>query len=109
MVYEWARRTCEITLNSKAMDTVLNMKTKFDVVIVQQFNTDCMMAVAWKLKAPIIGFSSTYIMPYHYNRLGTPLVASHVSSLLLGYTEKMTFLQRLNNLIAAHSFPLLRR
>lgn len=109
MIHKWSLRSCEVTLNSKAIAEVLHMKRKFDVVIVQQFNTDCMLGVAWKLNAPVIGFSSTYIMPYHYERLGTPLAASHVPSLLLGYSDKMTFSQRLNNWIVAHSFPLLRR
>lgn len=109
MIHKWSLRSCEVTLNSKAIAEVLHMKRKFDVVIVQQFNTDCMLGVAWKLNAPVIGFSSTYIMPYYYERLGTPLAASHVPSLLLGYSDKMTFSQRLNNWIVAHSFPLLRR
>lgn len=109
IVSEWARQSCEITLNSKAIDEVLNMKQKFDIVIVQQFNTDCMLGISWKLNAPIIGFSSTYIMPYHYQRLGTPPSASTVSTLFLGYSEKMTFAQRLNNWIVANTFPLLRR
>lgn len=109
MIYEWGRRSCEITLNSEAIDKVLRMKEKFDVIIVEQFNSDCMIGVAWKLKAPIIGLSSTAIISYHYNRLGIPLLASHVPTSVADYTDKMSFLQRLSNWIAGHSFPLLRR
>lgn len=51
-------------MNSKAIDKLLNMKQKFDVVIVQQVNnnTECMMGVAWKPQADIIGFNSTYMI-----------------------------------------------
>lgn len=111
MIYEWGRRSCEITLNSTAIDKVLNMQQKFDVIIVEQFNSDCMIGVAWKLNvnAPVIGLSSTEIISYYYDRLGVPLLASHVPTSVSSYTDKMSFEQRLYNWIAGHSFPLLRR
>lgn len=108
-LYEWGRRSCEITLNSAAIDKVLEMEDKFDVVIVEQFNSDCMIGVAWKLKAPFIGLSSTAIISYHYDRLDIPLLASRVPTSVSDFTDKMTFLQRVSNWIAGHSFPLLRR
>ncbi|KAJ6648180.1 UDP-glycosyltransferase UGT5 [Pseudolycoriella hygida] len=108
-IYEWGRRSCELALNSKALEKVLAMKEQFDVVIVEQFNSDCMVGVAWKLKAPFIGLSSTEIISYHYDRLGIPLLPSHVPTSVSDYTDKMSFLQRLSNWIAGHSFPMLRR
>ncbi|XP_037048256.1 UDP-glycosyltransferase UGT5-like isoform X2 [Bradysia coprophila] len=109
MIYGWGSRSCEITLNSAAIDKILGMKEKFDVVIVEQFNSDCMIGVAWKLQAPFIGLSSTAIISYYYDRLGIPLLASHVPTSVADFTDKMTFEQRLSNWIAGHSFPILRR
>ncbi|KAJ6648179.1 UDP-glycosyltransferase UGT5, partial [Pseudolycoriella hygida] len=109
LLHEWGRQSCETAVNSAAMDKLLKIKEKFDVIIVEQFNSDCMVGVAWKLKAPIIGLSSSAIMPYYYNRFGLAHSPSHVPVLFLGYSDKMTFSQRLSNWIAAHTFPLLRR
>lgn len=109
MLYGWGSRSCEITLNSAAIDEILRTKEKFDVVIVEQFNSDCMIGIAWKLGAPFIGLSSTEIISYYYDRLGIPLLASHVPTSVAEFTDKMTLEQRLSNWIAGHAFPLLRR
>lgn len=109
MLYEWGRQSCEVTLNSAAIDKVLRMKEKFDVVIVEQFNSDCMVGVAWKLKAPFIGISSSAIISYYYDRLGIPLLASHIPTSVADLTDKMTLHQRLTNWMAGHAFPILRR
>lgn len=109
MIHEWGRQTCEVTINSAAIEEVLKTKEKFDVIIVQQFNSDCMVAVAWKLSAPIMGLSSCSLLPYHYDRFGTPLLPSHIPVTFLGYSDKMTFSERLSNWIAVHAFPWMRR
>lgn len=59
MLKEWARDTCERTLSSLAIKNVFNQgrREPFDLVIVELFNSDCMLAVAEKLKAPVIGLS----------------------------------------------------
>lgn len=108
-IHEWGRKSCEATLNSAAIDKVLGMKEKFDVIIVEQFNSDCMIGVAWKFNAPIIGLSSTVIISYYYDRLGIPLLAASVPTSVSDYTDKMSFQQRVSNWVAGHTFPLLRR
>lgn len=109
MLHEWGRESCETAVNSAAMEKLFKMKQRFDVIVVEQFNTDCMLGVAWKLKAPIVGLSSSAIMPYYYDRLGLAHQPSHVPVMFLGYSDKMTFSQRISNWLAAHAFPLMRR
>lgn len=59
MLSKYAKETCEITLNSSAIKNVFNQgrREPFDLIIVELWNTDCMLGVAEKLKAPIIGLS----------------------------------------------------
>jgi glucuronosyltransferase len=56
---DWARDACDQTLNSSAIKNVLNQgrREPFDLIIIELFNTDCMMGIAHKLKAPVIGLS----------------------------------------------------
>lgn len=73
----------------------------------EQFNNDCMMAVAWKLKAPVIAMSSCNLMPWHYDRLGNPLIPSYIPGLFLGYSDNMKLWQRLNNWIGINVVKLM--
>ncbi len=109
LIHEWGRQSCENAINSTGMDELLKMKDRFDVILVEQFNSDCMMGVAWKLKAPIIGLSSSVILPHLYDRFGLTHKLSHAPVVFMGYSDKMSFSQRLSNWFAAHITILLRR
>lgn len=73
----------------------------------EQFNSDCMMGVAWKLQAPVIGLSSCTLMPWHFNRIGNPHIPAYIPSLFVGYSDKMTYLERLSNWLAVHGIIFL--
>lgn len=109
LLHEWGRESCQVAVHSKAMETVFEMKDTFDVILVEQFNSDCMMGVAWQLRAPVIGLSSSAILPYYYHRLGIPLLASHVPISFLGYSDKMTLPQRITNWFSVHVLLLMKR
>jgi glucuronosyltransferase len=109
MLHKVGLENCENALNSSAIKTVLNMGRRegFDLVIVEQWNNDCMMGIAHKLGAPVIGLSSCALMPWQYGRSGAPLITSYMPALFLGYTEKMNFMERIGNWITAHGMRLL--
>jgi hypothetical protein len=56
---DWGLKSCELTLNSSALKNVLNQgrREPFDLIIVELFNSDCMLGIAHKLNAPVIGLS----------------------------------------------------
>lgn len=108
-IHEWGRESCQIAVDSSAIKTVFEMNDEFDVVLVEQFNSDCMMGVAWKLKAPVIGLSSSVILPFYYRRLGIPLDASYVPISFLGYSDKMSFSQRITNWFTMHVILVMKR
>ncbi|XP_031639046.1 UDP-glucuronosyltransferase 1-3-like [Contarinia nasturtii] len=98
---------CEVAFNSTAVQNILKSNQVFDVVLLEQFNNDCMMAVAWKLKAPVIGLSSCVLMPWHYDRLGNPSTPSYIPTIFMGYTDKMNFIKRLSNWITVNVLKLM--
>lgn len=100
-------QACENSLNSTIIQNLLNTKQQFDVILMEQFNSDCMMGVAWKLQAPVIGLSSCVMMPWHYDRVGHPLIPSYVPALFLGLSDKMSYTERLSNWIAVHGTKLM--
>lgn len=109
LIYKWGLDTCESALNSTVIKNILNVKKSYDVILVEQFNNDCMMAVAWKLKAPVIGLSSCALMPWHYDRLGSPFNPSYMPTIFTGSSDDMNLRERLNNWVIYHVFNILYR
>lgn len=99
MLNEWGIDSCSHCLNSTAIKNVLNQgrREPFDLIFVEQFNTDCMLGVAYKLKAPIVGVSSCNIMPWHFSRIGLPFEPGFYPTTFIGGTDKMNFSTRLSN------------
>lgn len=107
LLQEWGMDACELALNSTAIKKILKDGKKYDVILLEQFNSDCMMPVAWKLNAPTIALSSCDLMPWLYDRFGNPFLLSHVPGIFTGYSDKMSFLERLNNWISVNIIKLL--
>uniref|UniRef100_A0A1B0DEG4 UDP-glucuronosyltransferase n=1 Tax=Phlebotomus papatasi TaxID=29031 RepID=A0A1B0DEG4_PHLPP len=109
MLYEWGVGSCQKTLNSTALKNILASGETFDLVITEFFNTDCMLAIAHKLNVPFIGLSSCTLMPWHLDRVGMPNFPSYIPALFMGYSEDMSFAERLGNWITLQSFKLAYR
>ncbi|XP_017471788.1 PREDICTED: UDP-glucuronosyltransferase 1-1-like [Rhagoletis zephyria] len=107
MLYNWGKDACNHTLRSDALAQVLRQRQHFDVIIMEQFNSDCMVAVAHQLKAPFIALSSCAMMPWHYERMGVPMIPSSIPTLFMGQSESMSFVYRLGNWFIFHSMRLL--
>lgn len=99
MLHQWGVEACEFSLNSSAIKNVLNQgrREPFDLIIVEQFNTDCMLGVAHKLKAPVIGLSSCNIMPWHFPRIGLPYEPGFYPTTFVEGSDNMNFFTRLSN------------
>lgn len=75
----------------------------------EQFNSECMLGVAWKLQAPIVAMSSCTMMPWHYDRVEAPINPSYLPALFVGYSVEMTYAERLSNWIAFHGLKFLHK
>lgn len=107
LLNKWGLEACEILYNSSATQHVLNSDETYDVILTEQFNTDCMFGIAHKLNIPVIGMSSSLMMPWHYKSFGLPSNPSYIPSLFMGSSEKQDFVQRLGNWIAFHGMDFL--
>jgi glucuronosyltransferase len=99
MLRQWGVEACEFTLNSSAIKNILNLgrREPFDLIIVEQFNSDCMLGVAHRLKAPVIGLSSCNIMPWHFPRIGLPYEPGFYPTTFIEGSDDMSFMKRLSN------------
>lgn len=107
LLHSWGVESCETAYASADVKKMIKTNEQFDLIIMEQFNTDCMLGLAWKLQAPVIGLSSCPLMPWHYDRIGNPIIPSYIPSLFMGYSDKMSFSERLANWIAAQGMKFL--
>nr|XP_021201480.2 UDP-glucosyltransferase 2 [Helicoverpa armigera]WRX06237.1 UGT43A1 [Helicoverpa armigera] len=69
---QMANTNCKKLVNNKEIRELIESKESFDIVIAEQFVTDCGLAVAYKLNAPVIGMTAHILMSWTYSRLGAP-------------------------------------
>ncbi|CAG4945820.1 unnamed protein product [Parnassius apollo] len=93
------KENCEVILSNNEVQNMIKQKPKFDVVVVEQFNSDCALGIAYKLNAPVVGVTSHILMPWHYSRLGIPYNPSYVSFHFLEGGTKPTLVQRLERVV----------
>lgn len=65
-----AADNCERLMTHADIRQIMTSGEKFDLVIVEQFVTDCGLAVAFKLNAPVVGMTAHMMMPWTYSRFG---------------------------------------
>ncbi|XP_028130309.1 UDP-glycosyltransferase UGT5-like isoform X2 [Diabrotica virgifera virgifera] len=98
LVFFMADITCR-GISSNAFQSLLKTTEKFDAILLEDFNTDCYMRAASKFKVPIIAMSSSGILPWSWSRYGSPINPSISPNIMLPLTDKMTFLERVENTI----------
>lgn len=77
------------------------LKKSYDVFLVENFNSDCMLGLAhvYGLKAPLVSISAVTAMEWAADRMGVTDNPSYVPTLSCGFTSSMTFFQRLENAV----------
>ncbi|KAF2881515.1 hypothetical protein ILUMI_24649 [Ignelater luminosus] len=93
----WA--ACDNGYTQKAFQDFLKSRPKFDVILMEYFNTDCYLPLAHILKAPLIGLSSCAIMPWTNLQMGFPDNPGYVPIPFIGVHDKMTFFERVENTV----------
>lgn len=90
---------CKIMLGNEQVQSLIKRKPKYDVVVVEQFNSDCALGVAYKFQAPVVGIMSHVLMPYHYKRFGIPYNPAYVPFHFLEGGTKPTLYHRIERTI----------
>lgn len=100
MLYLFGVDDCNAHLSSDVVKNLINNKEKYDVIIIESFNTDCFLTITHKLEAPFILISSSIMMPWNFEHMGNPDNPSYIPNHILDFSDKLTFLQRVENTIA---------
>ncbi|XP_052742279.1 uncharacterized protein LOC112052352 [Bicyclus anynana] len=87
--------TCQLLLEDENIQNLLESESKYDVAIVELFNSDCALALAKKFDAPVVGITSHMLLPWHYRRFGVPYNPSFVMFDFLKGGTKPTFFDRI--------------
>ncbi|KAL4705338.1 hypothetical protein ACJJTC_006824 [Scirpophaga incertulas] len=90
-------KLCEKLLDSDVFIEFLNAEGDYDLILVEHFNSDCMLGLIHNYDLPSIGLSSSALLPFSYHRVGAPDNPAYVPGMTLPFTDQMTFLQRVEN------------
>lgn len=96
--------SCRSLMSDENVQNLWITQRKFDVIVVEQFDSDCSLGLAYKLGAPVVGVTSHMLLPWHYNRLGVPYNPSYVLFDFLEAGTNPSFLQRIQRSFWYHYF-----
>lgn len=94
---ERSHLNCERLLTDTRIRNLMKSGETFDLVIVELFNSDCLLAVGYKLGAPMMGISAQSLFTWFSDRFATPDNPSYIPNPLLRFTDEMCFLERIEN------------
>ncbi|CAG7719644.1 unnamed protein product, partial [Allacma fusca] len=86
---------CEINYKLPQVQQVLN--EKWDLIIFTPLLNECLYGLVHKLNTTTLIYTPTTVFTWLADNLGSPNPPSHVSSILIGYDERMNFQQRFLN------------
>ncbi|CAH2108577.1 unnamed protein product [Euphydryas editha] len=95
-------RDMALNMCSKAIDwppLKEALSKEYDVVLVENFNSDCMIGMlhVYKIKAPVVSLLSSNLMPWTAERIGATDNPSYVPIITTSFTAQMKFLERMEN------------
>jgi len=89
---------CETLLNMQHLFNVTSFGEPYDVVIVDILANECGLALANHLGVPVIAYWASVMNAGEILFYGAPYPASYVPAVVTGFTDRMTFFERLLNL-----------
>lgn len=104
--------SCRDTLYSPQIDEILDEHARqpFDLVVTELFNTDCILGVIVGLmRVPYVGLSSCTLMPWLNDRAEMPDLPAFVPSEFVGFSERMTYAERVTSWLITKSVKMLYR
>ncbi|KAF2881519.1 hypothetical protein ILUMI_24653 [Ignelater luminosus] len=91
--------SCENGLSSQPLKDFLSSDRKFDLIITEFFSNECFLGFVYRFKAPFIGISSCLLFNWHNDLIGNPSNPSYIPNNFLPLSDKLTFLERVENTI----------
>ena len=94
---EWGLEHCEAGLKTPEVRQLIKSNLKFDLILTENFNSDCFLGFVHRFQAPFIALASHPILPWGNDRMGNPDNPSYVPSSFLGLSPQMKFVDRIIN------------
>lgn len=91
--------SCKRLMKTKQIQDLIKSENKYDLIIIELFNSDCFFSIVDVLKVPHIGISSCMTFPHHHHRIGNPDSFSFASNVMTPYSSHMTLSERLMNTV----------
>ncbi|XP_047028541.1 UDP-glucosyltransferase 2-like [Helicoverpa zea] len=93
---------CKTLMNNHQVLHMLRTRPRYDVILVESYNSDCGLALAANLSAPYIAFNPQPLQAWQYNRLGINYNSAYVSQSGLPYGKEPWYFERLKSYILYH-------
>ncbi|XP_011865659.1 PREDICTED: UDP-glucuronosyltransferase 2B20-like isoform X4 [Vollenhovia emeryi] len=97
MLKFFADHSCNTCLRNVAVKELLQSDEKFDVILTENFNTNCYLGFIHRFKAPYLALLSHQIMPWTNNDMGNVDDPSYIPVIMLGLTRPLNFFSRMQN------------
>lgn len=89
------------TMSDEQVQQLLQSDNHFDLVLMDHFLNDALLGFGARFKAPVIITSSTVINKWVERSVGNPQNPAYNPHLFLGYTNRMTYWQRIVNVVVS--------
>ena len=96
----WGAQVCEKTMKHPEVQKLIESDEKFDLLVIEAFNTDCFLAFGYKFQIPIIAFSACIFLPWIPGRVGNPDNPSYIPTHFAQTSDKMDFYGRFRNFLS---------
>jgi glucuronosyltransferase len=93
------RDICDILLANEQVINLVKEKRKFDVALVELFNSDCGLGIAYKLDTPVVSVTSHIMVPWNHDKFGLPSNPSHVPFHFSDGGSRPTLLQKVERVL----------
>lgn len=94
----WGIDVTNATLSHPKVQQLMQSNETFDVFLYEIFINDALIGLGHHFNASVIGFSTLGATHWVREYTGTPLPASFFAHFLLGFSDKMTFMERFSNI-----------
>lgn len=98
-VSEFGFETCKDVIQSKQVHDLEQSGRKFDLLILEIFNTDCFFSFSQLFSCPYIAFSSCNTFPHHNLRVGNPDSLAFSSNVFYPMSRHMNLVDRVMNTV----------
>lgn len=101
-IYEMGIKMTNGTLNHPRFKELLQSNAQFDVIVVNVAVSEALLGLGHHFKAPVIALSPQGALKWVNDLVGTPNFPSYVPITFLGFSDRMTFLERAENLFYSY-------